>query len=725
MELLSPAGNFECLKAAIEAGCDAVYLGGKLFGARAFSDNFNDVELVEAIKYAHLYGVKVYVTINTLIYEREVDNFLNYVDFLYKNNVDALIIQDIGMMDLIRKTYPSLELHASTQMHIHNIEGVKLVEKLGLKRVVLARETSIDTIKYIKENSNIELEVFVQGALCISYSGQCLMSSLIGNRSGNRGSCAGSCRQKYNLISNGKRVNKDEYILSTKDLCSLESIGDLIDMGVNSFKIEGRMKSKDYVYLVTKIYRMAIDSYLKNKKVIINAEDIKNLKKIFNREFTKGFLNNTSNDDITNSYRPNHQGIKVGKVINYKDNYITIKLFDDVNINDGIRIGEDGFIVTNLFKNKKRVNFAKSGDIVSIYYKGNVKQDEFVLKTTDCLLNKEITNLINCNNRKVNIKGKIEVYKDKEIKLEITDYINNIVVLGNKVQKSINNPISFDRIKEQINKLGNTVYKFDDIEIVGDEDIFISIKELNDLRREAIDKLNEKRLYNYDYIKEEYNIDLPDFKKEENYNILVNTVNQYEKIKDYNFKNIYLEEDIYNKINDDRKVLRLDRVIDNYKEYNDELLVGELGSINKYKNINTDFSLNVTNSYSVAFLHSLGVKKVTLSYELTKMQIKNIVDNYINRYKKYPNLELIIFGKEEAMISKFNLNKLYNVDNTYLQDRFNNLYPIVVKNDLMRIYNYKSMFMEDYKDYFDMGINNLRLNVLTDDDLKRVIKYFN
>jgi len=725
MELLSPAGNFECLKAAIEAGCDAVYLGGKLFGARAFSDNFNDVELVEAIKYAHLYGVKVYVTINTLIYEREVDNFLNYVDFLYKNNVDALIIQDIGMMDLIRKTYPSLELHASTQMHIHNIEGVKLVEKLGLKRVVLARETSIDTIKYIKENSNIELEVFVQGALCISYSGQCLMSSLIGNRSGNRGSCAGSCRQKYNLISNGKRVNKDEYILSTKDLCSLESIGDLIDMGVNSFKIEGRMKSKDYVYLVTKIYRMAIDSYLKNKKVIINAEDIKNLKKIFNREFTKGFLNNTSNDDITNSYRPNHQGIKVGKVINYKDNYITIKSFDDVNINDGIRIGEDGFIVTNLFKNKKRVNFAKSGDIVSIYYKGNVKQDEFVLKTTDCLLNKEITNLINCNNRKVNIKGKIEVYKDKEIKLEITDYINNIVVLGNKVQKSINNPISFDRIKEQINKLGNTVYKFDDIEIVGDEDIFISIKELNDLRREAIDKLNEKRLYNYDYIKEEYNIDLPDFKKEENYNILVNTVNQYEKIKDYNFKNIYLEEDIYNKINDDRKVLRLDRVIDNYKEYNDELLVGELGSINKYKNINTDFSLNVTNSYSVAFLHSLGVKKVTLSYELTKMQIKNIVDNYINRYKKYPNLELIIFGKEEAMISKFNLNKLYNVDNTYLQDRFNNLYPIVVKNDLMRIYNYKSMFMEDYKDYFDMGINNLRLNVLTDDDLKRVIKYFN
>ena len=211
MELLSPAGNFECLVAAIEAGCDAVYLGGKLFGARAFSYNFTDDELIEAIKYDHLYGVKVYVTVNTLIYESEVDNFMNYVDFLYRNNVDALIIQDIGMMDKLRKTYTNLELNASTQMHIHNLEGVKLVEELGLKRAVLARETSIDTIKYIKENTNIELEIFVQGALCISYSGQCLMSALIGNRSGNRGSCAGCCRQPYNLISNGKKVNKERY----------------------------------------------------------------------------------------------------------------------------------------------------------------------------------------------------------------------------------------------------------------------------------------------------------------------------------------------------------------------------------------------------------------------------------------------------------------------------------------------------------------------------------
>ena len=212
VELLAPAGNVNSLKAAVMAGCDAVYLGGSHYGARAFSKNFDNNEIIEAIKYCHLYGVKVYVTVNTLIYENEVDSFLEYIEFLHKNNVDAVIIQDFGMFDLVRKTFPNLELHASTQMHIHNLDGTQLMEKLGMKRVVLARETSIDEIKYIKENSNIELEIFIHGALCISYSGQCLMSSLIGGRSGNRGACAGSCRLKYDVIDyNGNKLNKGDY----------------------------------------------------------------------------------------------------------------------------------------------------------------------------------------------------------------------------------------------------------------------------------------------------------------------------------------------------------------------------------------------------------------------------------------------------------------------------------------------------------------------------------
>ena len=701
MELLSPAGNFDSLKAAILGGCDAVYLGGKLFGARAFSNNFNNDELIEAIKYAHLYGVKVYVTVNTLIYENEVDKFMNYVDFLYRNNVDALIIQDIGMMDLIRKTYPLLELHASTQMHIHNLDGIKLVESLGLKRAVLARETPISLIEEIKKNTNIELEVFVHGALCVSYSGQCLFSSLIGNRSGNRGSCAGSCRQKYNLLVNGKKVNKDDYILSCKDLCTIKDIGKLIDIGVDSFKIEGRMKSPEYVYLVTKLYREAIDSYVNGKEIKI---DLTELKKIFNREYTKGFLFNEKY--IVNEYRPNHLGIELGKVIKSQNNYVDILLTDELNINDGIRfINNDvGFIVTSMFKKKKRITKGNIGDIVSIYCKDKVSGN--VVKTYDYLLNKKIDDILK-NNKKIKIKGNLEVYLNNKIKLEVTDGKNDIVVYGNNANEAINSPISFDRIKEQLNKLGNTIYEFSELNIVGDTNIFIPIKELNELKNNFVNLLNDKRLYKYEYVKKEYSIDLPDFPKERNYNILISDIKDYDK--DSNYKYIYMDENLYNKIDDARKVLRLDRVIEKHKEYNKKLLIGELGSL-IYKDILTDFSFNVTNSYSVAFLHSNNVKQICLSYELTDTQIKNLIDAYHNRYHKHPNLELVIYGNLEAMVSKYNINKKYNITNSILEDRFKNKYPIVTKNDLMYIYDYKKRNFIDHNKYFDMGINNLRYN---------------
>ena len=701
-ELLSPAGNFDSLKAAIHGGCDAVYLGGKLFGARAFSNNFSNEELIEAINYAHLYGIKVYVTVNTLIYENEVDKFMDYVDFLYKNNVDALIIQDIGMMDLIRKTYPLLELHASTQMHIHNLEGVKLVESLGLKRVVLARETSIELINEIKKNTKIELEVFIHGALCVSYSGQCLFSSLIGNRSGNRGSCAGSCRQKYNLLVDNKKINKDNYLLSCKDLCTIEDIGKLIDIGVDSFKIEGRMKSPNYVYLVTKLYRQAIDSYFDGKKINI---DLTELKSIFNREYTKGFIFNETN--IVNEYRPNHLGIEIGKVIKSQNNYIDILLTKDLNINDGIRFIDDdiGFIVKKIFKNKKSINHAKKGEIVSIYYQGRISQTK-VVKTTDYLLNKKIDDILK-NKRLISINGELEAYKNKPLKLKITDGINEAEVIGNNVEKSLTSPISFERIKQQLNKLGKTIYKFENLIVKGDNDIFISIKELNDLRNKTICLLNKKRLYKYKYVKKEYSINLPDFPKERNYNISIKDINDYDKCS--NFKYIYMEEDLYNKIDDVRKVLKLSRVLENHKDYNTKLLVGELGAL-IYQNLLTDFSFNVTNSYSVAFLHSHNVKQICLSYELTDTQIKNLIDAYHNRYHKHPNLELVIYGNLEAMVSKYNINKKYNINNSILEDRFKNKYPIVIKNGFMYIYDCKKRNYKDYDKYFNMGINNLRYN---------------
>ena len=685
IELLSPAGNMDSLKAAIFAGCDAVYLSGNRFGARAFASNFTNEEIIEAINFSHLYGVKVYVTVNTLVYESEVPIFMEYIDFLHRNSVDAIIIQDIGMMDLIRKTYPNLEIHASTQMHIHNVEGVKLLESLGIKRAVLARETPIELINEIKKNTNTDIEIFIHGALCISYSGQCLMSSLIGGRSGNRGTCAGSCRQSYDLIVNNNKVNIDNYLLSTKDLCTLNNIGKLIDIGVNSLKIEGRMKRPEYVYLVTSLYRKAIDSYIKNHKVNITNEDIKNLKKIFNRKFTKGFIFHEENDNFTNPYRPNHMGIEIGQVINYKKPYVYIQLKDSLNKQDGIRFVKDdiGLIVTDLTINN---------NIAKIKVKDRISANSSVVKTTDYQQLQSINDLIK-QEKKIAITITIIVNIDKPIILVLNDGVNNVAIASEYiVQSSTNNPTTKQRIIEQITKLGNTIYLAQKTESIIDDNVFIPIKILNDLRREAITLLNQKRLYKIPYKKEKYEITLKDFKKEQKKSILIS--NKHDDIS--SFDEIYTEYD-------SPYTLKLPRVLEHLPSIDRRVLVGELGSVYKYKNIVTDFSLNVVNSYSVAFLHSLGVNKITLSYELNDKQIKDLIDAYHSRYHKHPNLELIIEGYEEVMISKYKLP-----NNSFLKDRFNNKYKVLVKDNLMYIYNYKKRKMTG--DYYKMGINYLRKN---------------
>lgn len=708
VELLAPAGDFSCLKAAIEAGCDAVYIGGKLFGARAFSSNFTDDEIIKAINYAHLFGVKVYVTTNTLIYDKEVERFLEYILFLHKNNVDAVIIQDLGMLDLVRQTFPNLEVHASTQMHIHNLDGASFMEKLGVKRVVLARETSISKIKEIKEKTNIDIEIFIHGALCVSYSGQCLMSSLIGNRSGNRGTCAGSCRQSYSIVDeNNNIILNNKYPLSMKDLCSLENLKTLLDIGVTSLKIEGRMKSSSYVYTVVKLYRLAIDSYYKNNNIYIDEKELYNLKKIFNRDFTKGFLFDEENNKVINMKRPNHQGVEIGKVINYKNNVATIKLNDEININDGLRIvgkKDIGVNVNNFYINSKLVKTAKKGDIITIKVNDKVEKDDKVLLTLDSKLNEEINNIISSNQRKVLVKAKFIAKEDKQITFELTDFINKVVVISeNKVTKALNKPITKEEIKEKLNKIKDTVYKYESLDIEIDDNIFIPLNIINDLKRKAFEELNNKRLYKIPYKRCEYKRNVKSYPKEKLLNILI--------FKDENIDSLKKKYDyIYSSNNIDNTILLLPRVIDKYKEnYNKDVLVGDIGYFNNHKSCITDTSFNVVNSYIVAFLHSLGAERVTLSYELTKKQIEILINAYEERYKAHPNLELVVEGYEEVMISKFSLNKYFNNDKLYLKDRFNNLYKIKEKDNLMIIYNYKKR--KDFNlSYYDIGINSLRIN---------------
>ena len=424
VELLAPVGNMNALKAAVMAGCDAVYLGGIKFGARAFSKNFDNEEIIEAINYCHLYGVKVYVTVNTLIYENEVNTFIDYIEFLHRNNVDAVIIQDFGMFDLVRKTFPNLELHASTQMHIHNLDGTLLMEKLGMKRVVLARETSIDQIREIKNNSNVELEVFVHGALCISYSGQCLMSSLIGGRSGNRGKCAQSCRLPYQVNLAGKDSNnqkKEEYPLSLKDMCSIELVPELIKAGIDSFKIEGRMKRPEYVAGVTAIYRKYIDLCYQNglQSIKVEKKDWEALKSLYIRtDIQDGYYKRHNGKEMVTIHKPSYSGIDEGYAASIYEKYVKNPLKAEVC----------GFV--NL----------KKGQAASLQL----------------------------------------MFKDFVVYCE-----------GDLVDIAQKRPVVREDVEKQLKKTGNTDFVFSALEIEMDEDIFIPLKSLNELRRQAFEELEK------------------------------------------------------------------------------------------------------------------------------------------------------------------------------------------------------------------------------------------
>lgn len=705
VELLAPAGNMDSLKAAVMAGCDAVYLGGVLFGARAFAGNFTNEEIVDAINYAHLYGVKVYVTINTIIYDSEVERFLDYVRFLHKNNVDAVIIQDIGMFDLLRKKFPNLELHASTQMNIHNYDGALLAKKLGFKRVVMARETPIDVIKKIKEEIDIEIEVFIHGALCVSYSGECLLSALVGKRSGNRGTCAQICRKKYDFYDDDKnKLNTNNYLLSTKDLCTLKYIDKLIEIGVDSLKIEGRMKRSPYVYLVTKTYRKVIDNYYNTGKLKIDENDIIELKKMFNRNFTKGFMLNEDNNNFTYDKRPNNIGIEVGQVISKVKNDLKIKLTYDVSVHDGLRILDDkedkGLVINKMFINNKSVLEAKKGDVITLKYDKYVEKNSKVLLTSSKKQLDSISEAIKNQERFIYIDLNFTAKENENLKLTITDGLNTVTeVLDKTPMRAINKETSHDVIKKQLSKLGNTVYKARSITLNLDDNLFINIKDINEIRRRAISKLNEKRLYKIDFVEKDYTIGVPDFPSIKQTAVLVNKEN--ESLKD-KFDLIYTEDE---KTKDEDSIIVLPRIINEHPFIKNTVMIGDFGGLLKYDNFQTNVSFNVVNSYSVAFLHSLGAKLVTLSYELSLSQIKNMIEIYKKRYNKNPNTSLIINSYPECFVSKFNLNKKYNVKSGYLKDSYGNFLKVKTKGDIMVIYHFKKVNLYDVKEVFKTGVN--------------------
>lgn len=535
IELLAPVGDFDCLKAAVQNGADSVYFGANMFNARASAKNFDIDKLKEAIEYCNIRGVKPHLTLNILIKNNEFKDAVFLAKKAYEFGIDSIIVQDFGLAQFLIKHFPYMSIHASTQMSIHNLEGALELQKLGFKRVVLARELAINEIEYICNNCNIETEVFIHGALCISYSGQCLFSSLVGGRSANRGKCAGPCRLPYELVSENQEAKesflskfsnkKDKvidkgYLLSTKDLCGLNYIPKLIDVGVTSLKIEGRMKTPEYVATVTKIYRKYIDLAYTENEYTIEENDLKELMQVFNRGgFSEGHLNEKENKQLIYPNKPNNMGLYLGNISNYNKSkgLITLESHEKLSIGDTISVEKEDYTytVSELMLKDKNIVTAPEGKVVTFgRMKGNISVGDKVYKLSSKLLDNAVKySYENYENKKIKLNANITVKEGKNIVLKVStmpnekqneDVKNSEETRATKILevkltsdivpvKAISSPITEERIISQLSKTKNTPFEFVNIDVDLDEGIYVpSIASLNELRRKALEQMSNK-----------------------------------------------------------------------------------------------------------------------------------------------------------------------------------------------------------------------------------------
>lgn len=722
-ELLAPAGNMECLKQAIFSGADAVYVGCKKFGARKFASNFTNDEIIEAIKLCHLYGVKIYATMNTLVKNDEVNLFLDQVEFLHKNGIDAILIQDFGMLCLVLEKYPNLEVHASTQANTSSKETAELFYKLGVKRVVFSREMSLEEINSI--DVPIEKEVFVHGALCICYSGCCLMSSQIGHRSGNLGECAGSCRLPYTLKHNGKILANNKYLLSTKELNTSTNFKELLESNILCFKIEGRMKSPEYVGFITRFYRNLIDNYEQANIKEANNE----LKTIFNRGFTTGHLFNCTEEELMNTKSPNHIGLQIGKVIEVTKDKIKIKLDKPLNQQDGIRFlnSNKGLIVNYLYnKNKKLVNTAS--DICYIDNKIGLTENDIVCKTIDYNLNKSLKEL---PSRKIPVTITVEAHIGKNLSIELIDDQNNKISLqGNIVEKARTEAITQERIKQQVSKLGNTPFECQNVHLKCDEEIFISIKELNDIRRNAVEELIQKR-QNSKVKFESKNVEFKNVqtkKMSPGIVAIVKTEEQLLTCLSNNIERIYTEvKPLYEKYKCKQNVFYKSKrcqleLKDNV--YNSSL-VSDYFDFSKYENLFGDYGLNVYNIYTAYYLYKLGLQAVTLSVELSQLEIEQFIRLYESTFKEKSTFQMLCYGPVENMIIKGNILNINKDDYDYcLTDIKSRVFPVFYDGVLTHVMNFEQR-KEKLSAYLKENIQiRLDFHQETKDEVYSIIKKY-
>jgi putative protease len=766
-ELLAPVGSMDHLKVAINAGASAVYLSGKNYGARKFAENFTLEEIEDAIDIAHMHNVRVYVTVNTLIKESELENVINYVSKLYAMGADAVLVQDLGLVELIREHLPDLKIHASTQMTCENQLKLDYLESKGIKRVVLPREMRKEEIKNLK--TNMELEIFVHGALCYSYSGQCLMSSFKGGRSGNRGTCAQPCRQKYRIDG----IKKQDYFLSPCDLNLFNHLKEIAEMNIRSIKIEGRMRSKEYLAVVVSNYRKALNK-LKSGKTTTSEE----ISLVFNRGFNKGqFLN-----DSKRSIRAGHVGLKIGRVIESGKNQIAIRLNDSIttipekgdgllivkNDNDyGFEISQDPQITTfNHFKkgkNKQVKDLTRKDKVLIVKKVWQNKKADFNLNESEVFLTKrnkltkkvkeienkgssyvksKLTLTFSLKNKLPIVKARLTLANRKEIRTE---------VLGNTpFEKPLKKSVSADTIKKQLLKLDKYPFEITQININYDGTLFIPISKINELRRNLFEKLEKEVVNSYKHKNKQIRLDKTenDSRQDVSFSFYTNNLKHLENIS--GVKRIYLEippkddslilkEENYNlnyMINFIKNAIEIsyDKDYDliwKWPDITHDKLIKALnkvrGILNKMNyslpvmsaNFNSEYgpySMNIANNSAVNSLNSYKI--LTISPELRKNDYEDII-----KYAQNPNkIEMLVQGSVELMKTRYQI--LYGKEvkrnyGNYLIDAKNNVHPIhksISGEELIIFDDSELSLLEEINHLKNLGYSNFSIDGRYKDD---------
>lgn len=760
VEILAPAGSMESLIAAMNKGADAIYLGGNKFSARAYASNFDNDNMIKAVDYAHSYGAKVYVTLNTILKENEIEEAVRYVGFLYEIGVDAIIIQDLGLFKRVKEDYPDFEIHASTQMTIHNGEGALFFKEKGFHRIVLSRELSLDEIKYISKDLGIETEIFVHGALCVSYSGQCLMSSMIGGRSGNRGRCAQPCRMEYTLKGENSGEKK-AYLLSPKDTCTLDSIGDIIDSGAYSLKIEGRMKRPEYVAGVVDNYKKAVEKELYKTEYNV-SKGKRELLQLFNRGgFSTAYLHKNLGKDMMSFNNPRNTGLPLGRI--EKNGEILLK--ENISIGDGFRFRETGYNINKIIKNGKEVKEASRGERVKIFPTAYKVGDE-IFKSSDKKLFDSLEDALKPYNRKINLKAEVDFRVSEPLKLLINYQGKEYIFLGEKVEKAERRPLSKDRIVESFLKSSESAFKIDSVDFRSFEDGFIKISDLNNLRREALEGIQKSITKSFRRRRPEIGI-----KNNEKNNKPINTdllyqcitKEQLKALLDEGIKNIAI--DVFNrdrdalKVNDIKELSNIEglniylkipniiknefdkvtNIIDKVKKYIKGIVTVNVGIIRKYQHeliIIGDYKLNIINSQALKF-YQKELDIPTLSLELNRKEIKALLKNNTG------NVQGIIYGKTELMISEYcpigstfgeksacsDCNLACTRDKFTLVDRMNEKFRIMT-DIFCRSYilNPKPInLIEEKEDLISLGVNSFRVEFRDEsyNEVKKVLRMIN